>query len=73
MKITVRDGQRLDVYECLTHTREAIDGWAASNHSPENPVHGMALALEAALLRVIELGSELDDERARSRRRRWLG
>jgi hypothetical protein len=70
--ITVRDGKELDVDQCLAFTRDAIDGWAKRNHTMDNPTGGMALALEAALVRVMELEHDLDREKERRRRRWWL-
>lgn len=71
--ITVRDGKELDVDQCLRMARHAYSTWATDNHTPENPTAGMALALEAALLRVQQLDHALELEKARRRRRRWLG
>jgi hypothetical protein len=71
--ITVRDGKQLNVEQCLHMTRHAYSTWATDNHTPDNPTAGMALALEAALLRVQQLEHELEQEKVRRRRRRWLG
>ena len=70
--ITVRDGKQLNVEQCLHMTRHAYSTWATDNHTPDKLTAGMALALEA-LLRVQQLEHELEQEKVRRRRRRWLG
>jgi hypothetical protein len=54
MKMTVRDGKELDVDTTLEMTRHALDTWAVEI-DPRYPMRGMALALEAACVRLLEL------------------
>jgi hypothetical protein len=59
MKITVRDGKELDVDLTLEMTRHALETWAVDNH-PEHPTRGMALALEAALVKLKKVETMLE-------------
>lgn len=59
MKITARDGKELDVDLTLEMIREAIDTWTKDYDSPQNPVRGISLALEAALMKLKEVEDAL--------------
>jgi hypothetical protein len=75
--ITARDGKELPLDLTLDMTREALVTWAQADPTDWQPtkpeaVHGMALALEAALLKVVEQADQiraLEQKWARSSRR----